>query len=87
MIAAASIRDGRPPDERLTLPLSEVRQSRADVSYSAVQLSIYCTGLRPWGLLLLLLLCASCDIGESVVVVFDFSTYCLLCAWLDVCLV
>lgn len=31
-IAAASIRDGRPPKERLTLALSEVRQSRTDVS-------------------------------------------------------
>lgn len=31
-IAAASIRDGRPPNERLTLAMSEVRQSRTDVS-------------------------------------------------------
>eukprot|EP00752_Nemacystus_decipiens_P009822 g8764.t2 len=29
-IAAASIRDGRSPNERLTLPLSEVHQNRAD---------------------------------------------------------
>lgn len=35
-IAAASIRDGRPPDERLTLPLTEIHQNRADVSRSSL---------------------------------------------------
>lgn len=34
VIAAASIRDGRPPEDRLTLPLSEIHQNRADVSQS-----------------------------------------------------
>lgn len=36
MIAAASIRDSRPPHQRLTLPLSEIHQTRADVSQAAL---------------------------------------------------
>ena len=44
-ISAASLKGGRPPRDRLALPLSSITQSKADVSCFPIALMLCCAGL------------------------------------------